>query len=345
MAKVRARGEAIRKFIVSHVEAHPGNIAGVTAELFDITRQAANKHLRRLVDEGVLEYEGETRSRKYRLVTLSAWSFAYDVADTLTEDAVWRSDIRPRLAHLSDSALRIWQYGVTEMFNNAIDHAQGKTIKVAFAENAAMGEMWLTDDGVGIFRKIQAELGLDDERHAVLELAKGKLTTDPETHSGQGIFFTSRMFDDFVAWSGGVHFSHQFGQDEDLILDRRLRGAGTVVKLRLAINSTRTAAEVFDQFASADVGDYGFTKTIVPVRLAEYGDDKLVSRSQAKRLLVRFDRFKTVVLDFSEVDEIGQAFADEVFRVFPNQHPDVQLVETNANSAVTRMISRARSTT
>lgn len=88
--------------------------------------------------------------------------------------------------------------------------------------------------------------------------------------------------------------------------------------------------------------EYGFTMTVVPVKLAKYGDDNLVSRSQAKRLLTRVDRFRTVMLDFSGVDSLGQAFADEVFRVFPARHPEVTLVEVHANSAVKRMISRAR---
>jgi hypothetical protein len=89
--------------------------------------------------------------------------------------------------------------------------------------------------------------------------------------------------------------------------------------------------------------DYGFTKTVVPVDLTRYGDDNLVSRSQARRLLARVDRFKTVVLDSKGVDAIGQAFVDEVFRVFPGMHPEVKVVEINARSAVKRMIGRARS--
>jgi hypothetical protein len=72
-----------------------------------------------------------------------------------------------------------------------------------------------------------------------------------------------------------------------------------------------------------------------------YGDDNLVSRSQAKRLLARVDRFRTVVLDFAGVDAIGQAFADEVFRVHANQHPEATLVEVNATPPVMRMVNRA----
>ncbi len=79
------------------------------------------------------------------------------------------------------------------------------------------------------------------------------------------------------------------------------------------------------------------------MRLAQYGDDKLVSRSQAKRLIARFDRFKVVILDFEGVESLGQAFADEVFRVFGNRFPTIELSEVNANADVTRMIRRATS--
>ena len=40
-------------------------------------------------------------------------------------------------------------------------------------------------------------------------------------------------------------------------------------------------------------------------------EDFLVARSQAKRLLERFDRFEEVVLDFDGVRQVGQGFADE----------------------------------
>ncbi|MHB8254030.1 MAG: STAS-like domain-containing protein [Acidiferrobacter sp.] len=166
---------------------------------------------------------------------------------------------------------------------------------------------------MGIFKKIQTALGLLDERHAVLELSMGKLTTDPNHRSGEGIFFCSRMFDAFNILSGGVYFSHTFRETKDWILEHESTGR-TIVWMELNNHTSRTDKAIFDQYTSGD--DYGFNKTVVPVRLAQYGNEKLISRSQAKRLLARIERFKVVILDFSEVDMIGQAFADEVFRVF-----------------------------
>jgi len=79
------------------------------------------------------------------------------------------------------------------------------------------------------------------------------------------------------------------------------------------------------------------------VKMAEQHPDDLISRSQAKRLLLRIDRFRTVVLDFHNVNQIGQAFADEIFRVFARSHPGVDVGFTNANEEVVKMIRRAQS--
>jgi len=75
--------------------------------------------------------------------------------------------------------------------------------------------------------------------------------------------------------------------------------------------------------------------------LMKYGDDNLVSRSQAKRLLAGFDRFKIVILDFLKISSIGQSFADEIFRVFKRNHPEIELNFVNACEDVEKMIRRA----
>jgi STAS-like domain of unknown function (DUF4325)/Histidine kinase-like ATPase domain len=266
------------------------------------------------------------------------WSKTYERTNSLAEDVVWDIDLKPFFAMFDRNVRDIWYYGFTEMFNNAIDHSESSIIQVVLTQTADTTEIIIKDDGAGIFHKIQTALNLHDERHAVLELAKGKFTTEPTRHSGQGIFFTSRLFDMFEILSGRVFFSHQWGKDEDWIQETRDYQAGTVVALTLDNNTKRTSKELFDQFTVDD--DYGFTKTVVPVSLAQL-DENLVSRSQAKRLLVRVEQFRVVVMDFKDVDEIGQAFADEVFRVFRNQHPDVAISHVNANPDVQKMIRRA----
>jgi anti-sigma regulatory factor (Ser/Thr protein kinase) len=336
--RVYSRGEDICRFILEHVTNHPRDIAKFTASHFHITRQGVNKHLQRLATEGSLLWEGNTRKRVYKLAPLAEWFKSYSIDPALEEHRIWTEDIKPALGNLPHNVMNIWNHGFTEMFNNAIDHSEGKEIVVRVRKTAASTEMIVSDDGVGIFRKIQREKDLLDERHALLELSKGKLTTDPRRHSGEGIFFTSRMFDEFQILSGGTYFSHTIGQADDWLLQRKNpEDAGTAVFMTLQNHTSRTTRKIFDQFTSGE--DVGFTKTIVPLRLAQYGDDLLISRSQAKRVLARVELFKTVIFDFQEVTSIGQAFADEVFRVFAASHPEIVLHVIHANSAVKRMIA------
>jgi anti-sigma regulatory factor (Ser/Thr protein kinase) len=338
--KVRTRGEKVRRFIVEQVGDHPRDIAKIAAEHFGITRQAVNKHLMNLVNEGALFAEGNTRQTMYRLCAMATWSRSYTLGAGLAEDTVWREDIAPHLGQLPENVMNIWHLGFTEMFNNAIDHSAASVITVQVEKTADSADMWVLDNGVGIFKKIQDALGLTDERHAVLELAKGKLTTDPARHSGEGIFFSSRMFDRFAILSGGTHFSHNYGEAEDWITEMKTPlNSATGVYMKLQNHTARTTQQVYREYSSGD--DFGFSKTVVPVRLAQYGDDLLISRSQAKRLLARVDRFRTVLFDFDGVTAIGQAFADEIFRVFRSQHANMDLYAINASTAVQDMINRA----
>ncbi|MGI8741794.1 MAG: STAS-like domain-containing protein [Bryobacteraceae bacterium] len=338
--RVRARGEDIRTFILSDVEKHPGDVSSRTAAHFGITRQAVNKHVRKLVIEGALTPNGKTRYRSYRLAALSEWRKLFYIVPGSEEDQAWTFDIVPELGNLPRNVVDMWHFCFTEMFNNAVDHSNGSSIFVKVARTAANTQMLLMDDGVGIFKKIQAAMKLLDERHAVLELAKGKLTTDPDKHTGQGIFFTSRLLDSFDILSGGVYFTHTLGSSEDWILEAPESASGTSVFMKLNNHSSRTSKSIFDQYTSGS--DYGFTKTVVPVRLAQYGEDKLISRSQAKRLVARVDQFKSVLFDFEGVETIGQAFADEIFRVFARSHPEIDVVAIKANTEVQGMINAAR---
>jgi len=340
VTRVRARGEDIRRYILEHVEKHPHDISKMTSEHFGITRQGVNKHLQKLRSEKALGESGKTRNRAYKLAPLLEWSASYKIVPDLAEDLIWRDAIRPVIYPLPDNVSDIWHYGFTEMFNNAIDHSGGSQIHVGIRKNAVSTEMLLMDDGIGIFKKIQTEMGLLDERVAILELSKGKLTTDPENHTGEGIFFTSRMFDKFDILSGGVFFTHQFGDEKDWILEREKFQTGTSVWMEINSHTARTTKKIFDQYSSGD--DYGFNKTVIPVKLAQYGNDKLISRSQAKRVLARVELFKIVIFSFEGVESIGQAFADEIFRVFALRHPEIELLTMKANSEVKRMIERAK---
>lgn len=334
----RLKTTQIRKFILHHIPDHPRDVVQLTSQAFGISRQAINRHIKTLEKEGLVTAVGSTRKRSYRLQPLLHEKFILELKK-LEEHRVWQQQLRPLIDNLPVNIIDIWHYGSTEMINNAIDHSLGKYMEVEVKKDAVNTEIRIFDDGVGIFRKIQRECGLEDERHAVLELAKGKLTTDPDNHTGEGIFFSSRMFDNYAILSGEVYFSHQSDDKEDWILETENTHNGTSVYMRIKNDSKRVLEDIFDKFKSEDE-DYGFTKTIIPVKLIKHGEERLVSRSQAKRLMARVDRFKTVILDFSGVDSIGQAFADEIFRVFVHNNPSVRVEAFFANTNINNMIKR-----
>jgi hypothetical protein len=224
------------------------------------------------------------------------------------------------------------------MVNNAIEHSGATTVNVRLTRTALDTTVIVSDDGEGIFLKIQRAFSLQDPREAILELAKGKLTTAPSNHSGEGIFFTSRVMDRFEIDSHHLRFSHQ-PRAEDHIDVHRANTPGTEVRMRLANDVTRTLSEVFGQFTESE--EQTFDKTVVPLHLAQDETEALVSRSQARRVANRFERFKKVELDFTGIDEIGQAFADELFRVFARAHPEIRIVPVNTAPAVANMIRRA----
>ena len=325
------RGETIRHFILANLDEHPHDITTLTARRFDMTRQAVNLHMMRLIKEAQITRKGQTRKTRFYLKPKKTWQKQY--ARQQSESDVWENDMLPKLSDLPENALDVWRYCFTEMFNNAVDHSSGTRITVQLKRTAVNAEIAVIDNGVGIFKKIQKAMRFTDERQATLELAKGKFTTDPKRHTGEGIFFTSKMLDAFDISSGGVYFTSMSP------IDNR---KGTTVWMKLKNTSDKSRKEVFDAYASPD-NDYAFSKTVVPVKMAEHNKDDLISRSQAKRLLLRIDRFRTVVLDFQNVNQIGQAFADEIFRVFVRRHPGVDVQFVNANADVTRMIRRAQS--
>ena len=337
---MRIDKESIRRRALSLISGDGHRVAPRLADEFGLSRQVANGYLQSMVREGWIDAEGTTRARVYRIRTLTEAAQNYP-REGLQEDWVWRELIAPVVARLTENVRDLWHYAATEMINNAIDHSGATEVQVSVRKNALFTESIVADEGEGIFLKIQRALNLHDAREAILELAKGKLTTAPEKHTGEGIFFTSRALDFFEIESHHLRFIHA-PRAEDSIAEQASDTPGTRVRMRLANDSPRLMREVFDAFLDPD--EHTFDKTVVPLRLAQYEGEKLVSRSQAKRVANRFERFKRVELDFAGISEIGQAFADELFRVFATAHPAIRITPVNTGPAVAQMIRRVLAT-
>jgi STAS-like domain of unknown function (DUF4325) len=338
MARAERKTE-IEHFILSAVDFDGRDIARRLQERFGITRQAASKHIGRMVENGDLKIvDGTHKPFTYHVPSIVLVSEEMSLKG-LSEDKVWYDLMASYFESQPQNIRDIAAFGFTEMVNNALDHSGGDTLKCKLRVSGAMITLSVADNGIGIFDKIQQALGLADKRHSVLELAKGKFTTDPRRHSGEGIFFSSRAFDRFTICSRDLHFYHE---RHDWLFDAEDRQTnGTIVIMSMRPWAEHTLKQVYDKFSTNGDALYGFTRTILPVRLAVVGAENLVSRSQAKRILAGLDRFQEVIFDFEHIDQIGQSFADEIFRVFANDHTEIDLVAINTKLDVEQMIQRA----
>ena len=336
MAKPSRFNDLLRN-VTRDVLAHPKDLTKFYATQERITRAAAGRYVQQLEQEGWIARSGPLTHPVFSPGYRRRISHVYELTH-LEEDVIWSRDFRPYV-NLKDNVARIAAHGFTEMVNNAIDHSDGTSVFIAASQTEHHLTLVVADNGIGIFEKISTALNLVDKRQALFELSKGKFTTDPKRHSGEGVFFTSRMFDYFEIEANGLQFSHDDRHDF-LIEEPSPFVNGTMVFMRIALDSDRTTSDIFNQFMNAPQ-DFDFSKTIVPMKLARLGDEELISRSQAKRLIARFDRFKKVILDFKGVNEIGQAFADELFRVYAHAHPQVELIPVKMSEQVERMWLRA----
>lgn len=302
-----------------------------------VSRQAAHRWLTRMTANGLLFHEGNRRSSRYRL---NAQRTATYPLDDLTEIEVWGNErialrrfdpdveARPKLR-------QVLNFAFTEMVNNAIDHSKGTELRVSWFLHKESLAFEVEDDGIGAFESLRKSRKLENDFEAVGELSKGKQTTDPDRHSGLGIFLTSRLVDRFVLTANRLTWTVDNRLEDSAVgwLDRARRG--TLVRCEIAYDTVKTLLEVTG--ALQDPVTQRLNKTSIRIDLFRQGD--FVSRTEAKLIGARLDGFEVIELDFSSVAQIGLGFADELFRVWANEHPSSQLIPVNANPAIEAAIA------
>lgn len=307
-----------------------------------ISRQALNVHINRLIDEDKIVRTGVTRNARYSLrghLPPPKYYRGEFPTEGLDENQVFqRIALSQNLSHsLNSDAEALFQYVFTEILNNAIDHSESRTVRVSAVLEARSVKAEISDNGIGIFSSIAQKLELPDEHDALLQLVKGKTTTMPEAHSGEGIFFSSKAASILVLRSHRIQVEWN-KKLKDVFVSNRRHVKGTHVQIEVRRNSRTKLEDIFNEFAPQEF-DYQFSKSRVQVKLL---GKKYISRSEARRLVLNLEKFKNIELDFKNVESIGQGFADEVFRVFTTNHPDTVIEMVNASPAVGVMIQHAK---
>lgn len=333
----------ILEYLRSSLHQYPGNIVEVTAKHFRVTRTTVHRHLQKLISTGEVIKTGKTRDVRYYLASLIDRSAKFHINSDLEESKVYRDYLSEAFSQLPKNVESICHYGFTEIFNNAIDHSRGTVIwfDVTCVENQL--KISILDDGIGVFRTIYDFFQLSDIYESVLQLSKGKMSTLPGQHSGEGLFFSSRAFDSLEIFANNIHYIRD-NKEHDWTLEAcNTSKFGSKIVMSIMTDSKRDLVEIFKHYQAPDELD--FDRTDILVKLSLLDEEQLISRSQAKRILRGIDkRFTVVTLDFTKVEFVGQGFVDEIFRVYKNQHPGVEFKYVNANKDVEFMIKRGIST-
>lgn len=330
-------------YLLNRIAVDDSEFMKAVTKQFDISATSVKRYLIKCIGDGMIRDDTD-RQCGYALCSDIHRHQCELTGEQQEEDILYFEWIEPCLKQLPVNIRDIWAYACMEMLNNAIEHSGGKKLSVSIARNYLYTEVVIRDDGVGAFENVRNYIRKEFSREAsledsLMELYKGRFTTAAERHSGEGIFFTSKMMDHFMLSANGLSYMMHAGTERIerhrlIAYYQKLNRIGTEVHMRLSNFSERRSQEIFDRFTNEDGG---FVKTYIPIRDA-CQTEKPMARSQARRLLRRLEDFEEAVLDFAEVEFCGQGFMDEIFRVFGTAHPEVSLAVVHANQDVEKMI-------
>lgn len=310
-----------------------------------ISRQYVSAILSQMVRQGLLLKGGSTASAFYALPEnsesiIESISLRFDRKE-IEEHAVFNT-LRDRynlVRGLPENIQSILFYAFTEMLNNAIEHSKSPNIEIEIRKDRSSLTFIVNDFGIGVFKNVMRQRKLKSEIEAMQDLLKGKTTTQPHSHSGEGIFFTSKVADLFLLES----FEHRLRVDNTIndVFFEELKPSknGTRVIFTLSLYTKKHLSDVFNKFVT-NPGEPGFNKTEILVRLFTQGTI-YISRSQARRILSSLEKYESIVLDYAKVSTVGQAFADEIYRVFKSNHPNIKIESRNMIEPVKFMVDRA----
>ena len=327
--------DRVRRLVDRRGEVHNRDVV----RALHVSPATAHRLLQALATGGVLERHGGGRAARYRLRHLRR---RFRRAG-LDEQRAWEAIATEiaRIRPLDPDATRSLAYAASEILNNAVDHSRGRTVEVTVRfERAGATVVTVRDDGVGVFRRVCEDFGYATPHDAIVQLEKGRPTSDPSRHSGEGLFFSSKAVSRFRLESQGTAWIVDNQVGDSGIAPSEVR-RGTRVQLEVVPGHVPRLEQMFAAYT--DPESLRFTRTRSTIKLAGLGK-LLVSRSEAKRLVARLADFQHVTLDFSGVEVVGQGFCDEVFRVFVRAHPAVTLEPVGMNDAVAFMVGRARAT-
>ncbi len=326
-------------WITAAAREHSHDLASHLEERTGASRRASLAALRRLVDAHWLSRSGSERRPIYGPGLLRQVARSYTLHG-LQEDIPWQRDFAPNF-DLPPHVARMIQHGFTELVNNAADHSGGSSVTVSLRQTPSHAQLLVSDDGCGVFDKICSAFDIANAQHAMLELSKGRLTSQPEMHTGRGLFFSSQLADVFDIHANGTAFQRRAWESGGWQPGRPMPRQGSSIYMSISLDTKRTLDQVLEAW-SLDGSGIEFDHTTIALSLLAGPGQPLDSRAQARRVAARLPMFKRAEINFDGVVDVGHGFTDELFRVFAKAHQEVELLPTHMTPRIAALVKSAQ---
>jgi len=328
--------DQIKKFILDNLTLHQRDIIHTAIRRFGISRQAILKHMHTLIAEKQVLAYGKTRDRYYELRPLVNFSKTIDIDTDFSPEAILKKQMLSHISFLPKNIHEICEFSIAAILNNIADHADATNLYYKLYLTHKNVHIILSDNGKGLFGHIQSSLKLKNTQIAVLELAKGHVTTDPDHHSGDELNTVIHLFDKVTIDASGKSLTY-INETQDWLIDHSTQQQGTRIQLQIKPSSRRTCREIFQKLFNGEQESVS-----IPINLLKVPGDELVnSREQAQSILRNISDFKTIEFDFNNIDLIGPAFADELVRKTKSKNQVADIKWINCSDTVDVLMSRA----
>ena len=327
--------EQIKQFILQNLTQHQKDIIKATIRQFGLSRQAILKHMHTLIQEDKVVAHGKTRDRYYELMPLVNYSQSIDISNGFRPDKLIQDQIRPKLKHLPTNIREICEFSLSALFNNVLDHANGTHLSYKIYVTEDEVHLLINDNGVGLFYKINDAQNLKGNHLSAIEVAKGRVTSDPINHAGEELMTVLHLFDTGIIEATGLCLTF-INKTSDWTISESSQLKGTKIHLKIETNTKRTCQEVFQRIFNREK-----QSVRIPVKLARANGEQLNSRIQAQSLVHNIKDLDEIQFDFRQIDLIGPAFADELLRRTKEKNKNISVSWINTTGTINMLMSRA----
>lgn len=328
--------DKIKKFILDNLSNHQKDIIQTAICRFGVSRQAVHKHMKSLIKDNKVLAHGTTRGRYYELVPTVNFSKSFLVDQFSSDLELIKNHIIPHFKSLPKNIYEILEFSASVLISNVIEHSRATKIFCKIYINHDNAHLVVSDNGVGVFKKIARKLKLNDVQLATLELAKGRLTNAPEDLAGAELNAVVRSFDKAKIESSEIALSYK-SNDQKWKINNSVQKYGSRIHLIINPFSNKTCSETFFQ-----VFDNENKYMRIPLNLLQISKIKVMnSRNQVSNALRNVKGYKKIEFDFQNINLIGPTFANALISNTLKNNHSAEINWINSNETIDLLMARA----